>query len=292
MLHVIWADARIALLTFYVQTWDEYHTHTLTLGVISGPVEGIVTLCVMYAITAYIGRGSFWQQSLFSTIGAPRLSFVPDLIYDLSWTQWWMAYGGFVLFYNTFARYATRPFHLPQNTKACDRSAQNVIEARRSRSQSPTPALLGLLPFAYAWTLIPLYLFLHPQILQHHLIPFIFYAGLINALSVGRIIIAHLTKSRFPFTNILLLPLFFGVVDGLWAQFGHLLGVEWLAGYEGRGVLGLEYQVPFVFMCFGFAVGVYGHFAYDCVVTICDYLDIWCLTIKHPHKEGEEKKAQ
>jgi ethanolaminephosphotransferase len=31
----------------------------------------------------------------------------------------------------------------------------------------------------------------------------------------------------------------------------------------------------------------------DVIVTICDYLDIWCLTIKHPWKgEEEAKKAQ
>lgn len=167
------------------------------------------------------------------------------------------------------------------------------MTARRQRDQSPTHALLGLTQFFYAWTLIPLYLYLNPTILHHHLIPFIFYAGLINALSVGRMIIAHLTKSRFPITNILLLPLFFGVVDSLIARFGGLLGWDWLAGYEGRGVLGQEYQVPFVFLCLGFAIGVYGHFAYDCVVTICDYLDIWCLTIKYPQgRETGVKKGQ
>jgi ethanolaminephosphotransferase len=31
----------------------------------------------------------------------------------------------------------------------------------------------------------------------------------------------------------------------------------------------------------------------DVIVTICDYLDIWCLTIKHPWNETEEaKKAE
>jgi ethanolaminephosphotransferase len=30
----------------------------------------------------------------------------------------------------------------------------------------------------------------------------------------------------------------------------------------------------------------------DVIVTICDYLDIWCLTIKHPWNEEEAKKAQ
>lgn len=29
---------------------------------------------------------------------------------------------------------------------------------------------------------------------------------------------------------------------------------------------------------------------YDIITTICDYLDIWCLTIKHPYNEKDEKK--
>ena len=31
---------------------------------------------------------------------------------------------------------------------------------------------------------------------------------------------------------------------------------------------------------------------YDIITTICDYLDIWCLTIKHPYNEKDELKKQ
>lgn len=151
------------------------------------------------------------------------------------------------------------------------------MKARRERGQDASRALIGLGQFFYAWTLIPTYLYLQPNILHYHLVPFVFYAGLINAFSVGRIIIAHLTKSRFPYTNILLLPLFFGVVDSLLPLFGV------------PSALGPEYQVAFVFLCFGFGIGVYGTFCYDCVITICDYLDIYCLTIKHPKVEDTKK---
>src|SRR5712691_2346237 len=62
-------------------------------------------------------------------------------------------------------------------------SAQNVMKARRGRGQRTRVALLGLGPFFVAWTLIPMYLALQPTILHHHLVPFIFYVGLINAYS-------------------------------------------------------------------------------------------------------------
>jgi ethanolaminephosphotransferase len=42
-------------------------------------------------------------------------------------------------------------------------------------------------------------------------------------------------------------------------------------------------------MMLGMAIGVYGSFVVDVIVTICDYLDIWCLTIKHPYVEGQEE---
>ena len=93
-----------ALLTFYVQTWDEYHTHTLTLGVISGPVEGILTLCIVYATTAVLGGGSFWQRSLLESVHVPHYSFIPNSVYNLAWNEWYMVYGGVVLVFNTVTR--------------------------------------------------------------------------------------------------------------------------------------------------------------------------------------------
>jgi len=257
-------------LTFYVQTWDEYHTHTLTLGIVSGPVEGILTLCAIYGATALIGGGSFWQQSLLQTIGVSNHDFIPDAIYNLAWNEWYLVYGSVVLAFNTIS------------------SAKNVLEARRARGQQTRVALAGLLTFAAPWTLIPMYLYLQPVILRHHLVPFVFYAGLINAYSVGRIIISHLTKSRFPRGNVLIYPLIYGVTDSLGPWLQQHIGVGWPSAL-GNDV----YQVAFVFMCLGLAVGVHGSFIVDVIWTICDYLDIWCLTIKYPHQpEKEETKKQ
>lgn len=103
----------VATLTFYIQTWDEYYTQTLILGIVSGPVEGILTLCIVYAITAVKGGGSFWQQSMLQTIGVSKHEMIPDYFYEMPWNQWYMVYGGLVLVANTVQRYVTRsfPFH-------------------------------------------------------------------------------------------------------------------------------------------------------------------------------------
>lgn len=95
---------RAATFTFYVQTWDEYYTQTLTLGIVSGPVEGILTLCIVYAFTAIKGGGSFWQQSMLATLGIAKHDFIPEYIYNLPFNQWYMVYGGIVLVFNTTER--------------------------------------------------------------------------------------------------------------------------------------------------------------------------------------------
>ncbi|KAI9799330.1 MAG: hypothetical protein M1825_004823 [Sarcosagium campestre] len=258
-----------AQLTFYIQTWDEYHTKTLTLGVISGPVEGILTLSIVYAFTALKGGAHFWHQSLLQTIGVPNYAFIPDYVYELPFTEWYMVYGGFVLVGNTL------------------QSCLNVAETRRKASLPVRPALLGLAPFFVAWTLIPIYLALQPIILTHHLIPFSFFLGLINAYSVGQMITAHLVQADFPYGNVLIAPLAASVADSLGPFLRRWIGAGWPSAL-GDDV----YQVAFAFACLGLGVGVYGSFVVDVIVSICDYLDIWCLTIKHPYDENAEKKEE
>ncbi|KAF2769035.1 Choline/ethanolaminephosphotransferase [Teratosphaeria nubilosa] len=257
-----------SLLTFYVQTWDEYHTKQLTLGLVSGPVEGILTLVVVYAISAVKGGGWYWQQPMLETLGVPRFGWMPDMAYGMDFGEFYMLYGGVVLLFNTLE------------------SALNVMKARRARNEPAFEALLGLLPFAGIWILIASYLALQPAILNSHLVPFVFYVGIVNAYSVGLMITAHLTKSEFPYHNVIALPLIYGIVDSSGPVLQQHLGFGWPSAL-GDGV----YQVAFAFTLLGLAVGVHGSFVVDVIVTICDYLDIWCLTIKHPYTAEIEETA-
>jgi ethanolaminephosphotransferase len=178
---------------------------------------------------------------------------------------------------------------LPHESLSNISSAINVIRVRRSRGDRSRGALLGLIPFFVTWTLVPAYLYLNPEILYQHLVPFVFFAGLVNAYSVGQMITAHLVKLPFPYGNVLVLPLAYGVFDSLGPFLQEHVGFGWPSALGG-GV----YQVAYVFCMLGCAIGVYGSFVVDVIVTICDYLDIWCLTIKHPYvevKENEKKQA-
>ena len=82
----------------------QYHTKTLTLGFISGPVEGILTLCIVYAITAIKGGGWYWQQPMLEALGFPRVSWLPRQAYEADFGEFYMLYGGLVLVYGTIAR--------------------------------------------------------------------------------------------------------------------------------------------------------------------------------------------
>lgn len=125
------------------------------------------------------------------------------------------------------------------------------MEVQREQKKPVDKPLYGLIPYFAAAIHVAVYLYLQPVILQHYLIPFIFYAGLINAYSVGLIIIAHLTKDPdFPMHNVLVLPLSLAVVDSL----GPFTGL-WPSAL-GFGT----YQIAFVFMMLGLGVGVYGSF--------------------------------
>ncbi len=130
-------------------------------------------------------------------------------------------------------------------------SALHVMQVQREQKKSVDKPLYGLIPYFAASTQVSLYLYLNPIILNYHLIPFVFYAGLINAYSVGMIIIAHLTKDpNFPMQNVLVLPLSLAVVDSL----GPFLGL-WPSSLGSS-----TYQIAFVFMLLGLGVGVYGSF--------------------------------
>lgn len=133
--------------------------------------------------------------------------------------------------------------------------------------------------------LVTLYLGLNPEILYKNLVPFILFTGILNSYSVGQVIIAHLAQLCFPYFNILNLPLAFGVLDSLGPLCQNYLGLGWPSLLSKS-----EYQLAYCFCMLGCAIGIYSSFVVDVIVTICDYLDIWCLTIKHPWNQLEESK--
>lgn len=140
------------------------------------------------------------------------------------------------------------------------------MQVRRKQDKAVEMPLYGLLPYFVTWALVPAYLYLQPVILTQHLIPFVFYVGLINAFSVGQIIIAHLTKDpNFPMYNLLTFPMGLAVLDSAGPAFGLWPSVL------GSGT----YQIAFLFCCLGLSIGVYGSFIVSEIMKRVFLLLIW-----------------
>jgi ethanolaminephosphotransferase len=105
-------------------------------------------------------------------------------------------------------------------------SYYNVIQARRRAGKALIPPLFGLLPFG-VHTLI-LVAWLHSSIrggveLVHdsNLLPFLLYWGMAAAYQVSQLILAHVTKSPFPYWNGMMIFSLFGAIDA---------NAQWLFG--------------------------------------------------------------
>ena len=134
-----------------------------------------------------------------------------------------------------------------------------MIKVRRSKGLPVGEALAGLIPFLTLIITAPIWLALRPTILKEHLLPFMFFLGASFAYQVGLIIVAHLTQSPFPFINVMLLPIF--ILIGMLDSMGPSL-LQYTNGIIGwPSALGDgHYQVGYVFLCMGLALGIYGSF--------------------------------
>jgi ethanolaminephosphotransferase len=77
----------------------------------------------------------------------------------------------------------------------------------------------------------------------------------VNAYSVGQIITAHLVKLDFPYYNVLVLPIAYGVFDSVGPFLQKHIGIGWPSALGDGG-----YQVAYMFSMLGMAIGVYGSF--------------------------------
>lgn len=94
-----------SLCAFYLTTWEEYHTGTLYLGLVSGPVEGVLTLCAAYFFTAYHGA-AFWKTPIVDSLGLDdrAVPWMPAAVRGLSWAMSTLVYGGVMLSFNIVQR--------------------------------------------------------------------------------------------------------------------------------------------------------------------------------------------
>ncbi|KAG7561980.1 hypothetical protein FFLO_02620 [Filobasidium floriforme] len=272
-----------SLATFYLSTWEEYHTGTLYLSAFSGPVEGILLICGMYFITA-AKTPAFWQtpvidflpilahkfQSLVGMgIGHGVEDVVEKLHGGLSQLKWlkgvsvvesFLYFGALGLAGNIANAY------------------YNVIQARRKANKPVLEPLLGLLPYFFHTVLLVAWL-AGPKVdivPTEKILWFTVYWAATFSYQVSHLILAHVTKSAFPYWNGMMIWTFLGAVDANLPRFGVESFIQTTDARTWYFVAGSAL----------FAIANYVRFAKSTIWQITEYLGIACFTVRHKDQTG------
>ncbi|KAK9768775.1 hypothetical protein K7432_000295 [Basidiobolus ranarum] len=190
-----WYTVLITAMTtipFYLSTWEEYHTGVLYLGVINGPTEGLIVSCLTMILTGIYGP-QMWRTPIYDILGSLTPSFVPESAILLD--------AVFLLMYGLLF-FAISPASFIAVYNTC-----------QTKFEKYTTALIQLLPMSiylistYLWLASP-----YSSILENHLILFILTIGIVFGRMATKIILAHVTKSRFPMFTVLIAPIIGGAL--------------------------------------------------------------------------------
>ncbi|GAA5839404.1 hypothetical protein JCM11251_003969 [Rhodosporidiobolus azoricus] len=261
--------------SMYVSTWEEYHTGTLYLGYINGPVEGIL-LGVLVLVLSTINGPAWWSSPLSSSV----MSRIPPFaIFPGHWrildSVMWSLLGSFLIAHLPLCLYNVYK-HLSPPRRRPLTSAQ---PASNGRINSTTPAeafcqllpIIGFTAFAATWALSPKSSMARDERLIEFAVLICFLYGQLSS----KIIIAQLTRGVFPYSPALLIPL---LVPALLVN---------------TPFLGLPSFLPpvaeawYLHLC---VVGAFASYAVDAHAVLkafCGYLGIKALSIPFPNKACE-----
>ncbi|KAK5141498.1 hypothetical protein LTR32_005952 [Rachicladosporium monterosium] len=236
--------ALIPTLPMFFSTWETYHTHTLYLGYVNGPTEGLLIASTIMVLSGIYGP-QIWHQPLADLLG------FENLLGSISFKDIW----GPVLLFGFFVG------HLP----SC---IANVAQARREKGLPLTPLFLEWTPMLVfvgslvAWLGSP-----HSVLLtDNHLCLLCLILSFVFGRMTTKTILAHLTRQPYPYWTALLAPLVGGAV--------------FVNGpYIGLPAISARTEHYYLWAYFALAVVVYFRWALLVIDAICEYLGIQCLTI-------------
>jgi ethanolaminephosphotransferase len=251
-------------LPMFFSTWETYHTHTLYLGVINGPTEGLLLACTFMVISGYYGPG-IWTEPLAKLVG-PRISLLgsfgvtDEVLEALSIRDLWVTVIVLSLLFT----------HIP----FC---IYHVVRARRAKGLPVAPVFLEWTPMAVftlsigAWLYSP-----HSTIrAENHLVLFCIIMSFVFGRMTTKMILAHLTRQPFPYWTVMLWPLVGGAVLGNLPRFGF-------------PAVSAEVEYVYLLAYLGFSAVVYFRWAWLVTTSICRFLGINCLTI--PYEKQQENR--
>lgn len=250
-------------LAMFFSTWETYHSHTLYLGVINGPTEGILIACAMMAISGYYGPG-IWTQPLVNLLGDKYTFGYAELLDDLSFRDIWIVLISSSLLFT----------HIP----FC---IYHVIKARRARNLPVAPVFLEWTPMVVYSLSIAAWLYSPYSTLreENHLVLFCLTMSFVFGRMTTKMILAHLTRQPFPYWTVMLWPLIGGAVLGNLPRFG-------------LEPVTRELELGYLWAYFVFSLVVYFRWAYLVTTSICNFLGINCLTIPYEKQVANAESAK
>ncbi|KAI9744404.1 MAG: hypothetical protein M1818_001933 [Claussenomyces sp. TS43310] len=253
--------ALVPCLPMFFSTWETYHTHTLYLGFINGPTEGLILACSAMFVAGYYGpiiyTYPFGETWLSSYLIGP-LSFLRAYNFQQIWVP-------VILFSLVFTQMPSCVHH--------------VVQARRRNNLPILPVFLEWTPLVVftaatsAWIYSP-----HSTLMrENHLVLLCLTLSFVFGRMTTKIILAHLTRQPFPYWTVMLWPLIGGAV---------------LANLPLLGLHAVSAQVELWYLrgYLVFACVAYFRWAYLVIDSICSFLDINCLTIPY-EKQMENQRA-
>ncbi|KAI0803223.1 Choline/ethanolaminephosphotransferase [Irpex lacteus] len=258
----------LALANFYLTTWEEYHTGQLYLGVLSGPVEGIILIVVIFAVTGIYGP-AFWDTPFLTVLGLDKVPAIANIVPNVGLNIAFMIYGAVFLLFNIITSYI------------------NVFQAKLSSNESPLRPLVHLLPFPFTvglqilWLSAPTYR--ESRIIDSALlVPFLLAWGLQAAHLVSRIILAHVTKQPFPLFDSLF---FWSVLGAIDANLPLLLNRDPLIQHN------MHNTSVIVYLTLAVSFFSYARFCTLVINDITNYLGIACFTVRKKDTTGHWRRA-
>jgi len=242
----------IACWAMWLSTWEEYYTHTLYLGYMNAPTEGLLIAMSIHLVSAYFG-GNVWKSDIALPSDNPLVRLVG--------TEVAVADP-----YISFVAFATFIVHSP----AC------FLHVKRAAGKDVWHAYANNFPFilynvmAVAWLWGP-----SSTLLSRG---YLFEFSILITCTFGkvgpRVILAYLTCAPFPWLNLAAFgPFFLGTAVVYGAP---------LLGFDQALVASLEISCLHLGTALAF-IDVVGWTVSVCA-RFCDTLHIHCLTIKKKEK--------
>lgn len=252
--------ALVPCLPMFFSTWETYHTHTLYLGYINGPTEGLLIACAIMAISGIYGPG-VWTEPIVNFVGERNLFGYAEAVGDTSFRDIWI----------TLLVVSLLTAHIPW-------CVYHVVCARRARNLPVAPVFLEWTPMAVYTLGIAAWIYSPHSYLRsdNHLVLFCLTMSFVFGRMTTKMILAHLTRQPFPYWTVMLTPLVGGAVV---ANLPRL-------GFEA---VSAQVELAYLYAYFFFAAVVYFRWAYLVVSSICRYLGINALTI--PREKQQQNKA-